>query len=418
MRLRINRIKNRGFFLDADVTARQYPASAHNDTHPGKASRKAWLPMRSHFLRLCQSVMCMMNLVRTAPILAVVLGASHWGCSSKSHIEESFFADKGFVLEGEGKGITHVFTWKNRTGRVLGVKRINKSCTCTAASIDKNRLLPGEALNTTLFIRTASAGGIEQIGCTVEFDEPEAEKLVYGVKFTVVPRVRVEPPIVRLGDELFEREEVARLPVLITVCGRIDDDSLSSSLDNNMFCFAGRHVGVEIGSIQSRLDASLGPTIRCRSYAVELAFQRSSLERVNASKIPMTLLIGKHRAGFNIVHDFARQMQITPSIVNFGSVDPAAASVSRFGFIADSQNRTELGVRSDSDAVSAHIVPGAIGGVKIELRLDPSHASTRFGLGTGVVQVTSAGEVVADLPWVAIVRSPVGAMSENAKLKD
>jgi len=96
--------------------------------------------------------------------------------------------------------IVHTFRVRNPTDRVVRVKQIRRSCTCTDAAISKEVIALGEAVDLTMKVNARPNYNEWLIDCSLETDHPEWPWWTYWVSFRTYPRARFNVATISLGD--------------------------------------------------------------------------------------------------------------------------------------------------------------------------------------------------------------------------
>lgn len=82
----------------------------------------------------------------------------------------------------EGAVLKHTFTFKNDSERVINIKDVHTSCGCTASSVTKKSLSPGESTSIEVRFNTAGYSGPVQQYIYVHTDNLDSPVTRYIIK--------------------------------------------------------------------------------------------------------------------------------------------------------------------------------------------------------------------------------------------
>ena len=122
----------------------------------------------------------------------------------KEGISKDMVAHWDFGDIAEGSFFKHDFTLINSTDKEVHIAKLTKGCTCSAISVDKKVILPGNMCTVTISVSLAGRNSKQSISSTVIFDKrdnlPPIKFLITGNSH---PRWMFEPKVVDFG--LIER---------------------------------------------------------------------------------------------------------------------------------------------------------------------------------------------------------------------
>lgn len=124
-------------------------------------------------------------------ILFLFLTFPQTGCYSQNAVivvnkpspEDDYFYDFGQVKEDEV--LKHNFTLKNTSGKVLNIKDVNTSCSCTVSKVEKKSILPEETTLIEVNFDTKGYSGQTQQYIYVHTDNLDNPILRFIIKASV-----------------------------------------------------------------------------------------------------------------------------------------------------------------------------------------------------------------------------------------
>lgn len=128
-------------------------------------------------------------------------------------------AEYDFGTVSQGSLVTHEFELENAGKGPLHIQRIVPACGCTASSVDKDFIAPGETGKVKVEFDTSGFSGEKVKTVRLYTNDPEQLSTLLRLKGVVQPDVVVEPKRVYFGD-LLEGGEESRRTKIVTVQAR------------------------------------------------------------------------------------------------------------------------------------------------------------------------------------------------------
>ncbi len=153
---------------------------------------------------------------RSTYALALLLAAGP-ACRPAARPPPGEVYDVGPMVVAQGRELDHTFRVVNTTGVPVWIVEKSHTCTCTASTLEDDRLEPGEATTVRLLVDLPESYSRQDISCFLKTDLPGSPTWTYTLRFSTVPRVWVEPTALYLGNRIDPEAEPGSLRSVATV---------------------------------------------------------------------------------------------------------------------------------------------------------------------------------------------------------
>jgi len=346
--------------------------------------------------------------------LAIVLTAGCGQVKTSTAVPSETY-DAGAVFYETTPEVVHTFTMINPTDRVVQVKEVKRSCTCTVATVNRKTIPPGESVDLTMKVTSQPIDRQWDAVGALEVDDPVNPFWTCHLRFRTHPPAQFEKATINLGTVKMARGGAVSQPTTQTTW--FDVFEPASVQDGHRPAATAFDLGVPAflaveRESEPQVELIDGGVVRRLRYPIRVGLRLSAVSELPSGTQAATIS-AKTTAGGNtsiaVAWNTRTPIIVAPSSVSFGIVRDVGTRESRKFVILASDDRPfrVLSVAADSgDAVAG---PNLAAEPKqtatrhtVEIAYQRSPSAPKYQAGQVVVQTDHPEMPTLRLPWSAI----------------
>ena len=352
------------------------------------------------------------------------------GCARKDKTPGADFAF-GYILADKHSKVIHDFSVENTTPERVKIESVSSSCTCTSYKLGKYQLAPGETTTLTMEVDVNNTYMKKAATCVLKTDHPRFQDWSYTIQFRSLPFVVAEPSELQVGSFMVDSENL----------NSIQNVSLDLFADSKIELTADNfEVPEEINlSISTRPEVrKLQREVWNTRYQITIglspkgrdAVSRGSHSGLITKTIQLVADESKSRHwGYSVYWETRPSIESHPSYVSFGNLLEQGEDRSRSIVISSTTNEgfRIVAIRSQPRDIQIEAVDEGGGETprhRVRLKFTGSNDvgrrptfGPRYFSGTIEVRTTDKRRPVVEIPWSAMMDSPIKPRSPSDQAK-